>query len=166
MPRVKNSYRTASLSNYNRFRKAHPSIQISFDVWKSILYGYSELLRDYVLETGEKCKMPYGMGELSVNKKKQARFKKYKDVTYVALAIDWQASKQYGKHIYHMNTHTDGYRFKWMWFPKKARFKLSSLWSFKPSRVTSRTLAQYINKDAKYQSIYREWRPRRSSSIY
>lgn len=160
MPRVKNSYRTASKENYKRFSTKYPLFKLTFEEWKSILYGYSEVLRDYILETGEKCKLPYGLGELSINKKKQCRFTG-KDKKFIALAIDWQASRKYGKRIYNMNDHTEGYRFKWIWFKSKALFKLSKLWMFKPSRVTSRKIAEYIKKDPKYQTIYREWKPQR-----
>jgi hypothetical protein len=43
---------------------------------ESSLYSFNEALREYILETGESVKLPFGFGEISINKKK----KKKKDI--------------------------------------------------------------------------------------
>jgi hypothetical protein len=76
----------------------------------------------------------------------------------IIMPVDWKKTRERGKKIYHMNFHTDGYRFKWRWFVKQARFKFSKYWVFKPSRVTSRKIAEYVLKpNSDYRHIYREW---------
>ena len=77
---------------------------------------------------------------------------------FINLAVDWKKTKEKGKIIYNFNYHTEGYFFGWVWFKESTRFKHSDLWYFKPTRVTSRLLAHYIQTNDKYQHIYRTWK--------
>jgi nucleoid DNA-binding protein len=155
--RVKIDWRSASKENYNNFCKKHPSIKLTFDEWRNILYSFNESFKNYILETGDKAKMPFGFGEFSINKKKRRKKKGLSD-EFVNLPIDWQKTKEKGKRIYNFNYHTEGYFFGWMWFKDSARLKTTDLWYFKPSRTTSRLLSHYLKTDNKYQHIYREWK--------
>jgi len=155
--RVKIDWRTASKENYNNFCKKHSSIKLTFDEWRNIIYSFNDAFKNYILETGEKAKLPFGFGEFSINKKKRRKKKGVND-EFVNLPIDWQKTKEKGKVIYNFNYHTEGFFFGWMWFKGSARLKNVDLWYFKPSRTTSRLLSHYIKTDEKYQHIYREWK--------
>jgi len=157
MPRRAIEFRTASRENYNDFCKKHPSIHLTFDEWRNILYSFNDSFRNYILETGEKAKLPYGLGEFTINKKKRRKMKGPND-EFINLAVDWKKTKEKGKIIYNFNYHTEGYFFGWVWFKESTRFKHSDLWYFKPTRVTSRLLAHYIQTNDKYQHIYRTWK--------
>ena len=156
--RTKIDWRSSSKDNYNQFCKRHPSITLTYDEWRNIIYTYNELFKEYILETGEKAKLPYGFGDFSINKKKRRRIKLSDGKEFVNLPIDWQKTKEKGKVIYNFNYHTEGYFFGWMWFKPSARFKNSDLWYFKPSRLTSRLLSHYLKTSDKYQHIYNEWK--------
>ena len=156
--RVKVDWRSSSKDNYNLFCKKHPSTQLTYDVWRNIIYTYNELFKEYILETGDKAKLPYGFGEFSINKKKRRKMKGVDGKEFINLPIDWQKTKQKGKVIYNFNYHTEGYFFGWMWFKPSARFKNSDLWYFKPSRLTSRLLSHYLKTNDKYQHLYKEWK--------
>lgn len=158
MPRVKIDWRSSSKDNYKSFCKKHPLVKLTFDEWRNIIYSFNEAFKNYILETGEKAKLPFGFGEFSINKKKRKKFKKVDGVDVINLPIDWQKSKEKGKRIYNFNYHTEGYFFGWMWFRETARLKHTNLWYFKPTRTTSRLLSHYIKTDEKYQHIYREWK--------
>lgn len=155
--RVKVDWRSASRENYRIFCKKHPSIKLTYDEWRNILYTFSESFKNYILETGEKAKLPYGFGEFSINKKKRRKLKGLKD-EFINLPVDWKRSKEKGKKIYNFNYHTEGFFFGWMWFKENVRFKNCDLWYFKPSRTTSRLLAHYISANQKYQHLYNEWK--------
>jgi len=155
--RVAVDWRSSSRENYRIFCKKHPSIKLTYDEWRNILYTFSESFRNYILETGEKAKLPYGFGEFSINKKKRRKLKGLKD-EFVNLPVDWKRSKEKGKKIYNFNYHTEGFFFGWLWFKETIRLKNSDLWYFKPSRTTSRLLAHYIKADEKYQHLYNEWK--------
>ena len=157
--RVKVDWRSSSKESYNQFCKKHQAIKLTFDEWRNILYTYNESFKEYILETGEKAKLPFGFGEFSINKKKRRRLKNNIDgKEFVNLAIDWQKTKEKGKHIYNFNYHTEGFFFGWMWFKATARFKNSDLWYFKPSRLTSRLLSHYLKTNDKYQHIDNQWK--------
>ena len=158
MPRVHIEWRSSSKDNYNNFCKKNPNIKITFNEWKNIVYQYNEYFKNYILETGEKARLPFGFGEFSINKKKRKKFKNIKGEEYINLPVDWQRSKVKGKRIYNFNYHTEGYFFGWMWFKESTKFRNVDLWYFKPSRNTSRLLSHYIKTDDKYQHIYNEWK--------
>jgi nucleoid DNA-binding protein len=158
MPRVKIDWRSSSKDNYKSFCKKQPLIKLTFDEWRNIIYSFNEAFKNYILETGEKAKLPLGFGEFSINKKKRKKFKQVDGVDVINLPIDWQKSKEKGKRIYNFNYHTEGYFFGWMWFRETARLKHTNLWYFKPTRTTSRLLSHYIKTDEKYQHLYREWK--------
>jgi nucleoid DNA-binding protein len=157
MPRRTIEFRTASKENYKDFCKKHPTISLTFDEWRNILYSFNESFRNYILETGERAKLPYGFGEFTVNKKKRRKMKGLND-EFINLPVDWKKTKEKGKIIYNFNYHTEGYFFGWIWFKSTARFKQSDFWYFKPTRVTSRLLAHYIQTNDKYQHIYHTWK--------
>ena len=155
--RVKVDWRSASRENYNNFCKLHSSTKLTFDEWRNIIYSFNDSFKNYILETGEKAKLPFGFGEFSINKKKRRKRKGLND-EFLNLPIDWQKTREKGKRIYNFNFHTEGFFFGWMWFKQSARLKNSDLWYFKASRVTSRLLSHYIKTDDKYQHMYNEWK--------
>jgi nucleoid DNA-binding protein len=158
MARVKVDWRSSSKDNYKNFCKKNSLIQITFDEWRNIIYSFSDAFKNYILESGDKAKLPYGFGEFSINKKKRKRYKMVDGKEVINLPIDWQKSKEKGKRIYNFNYHTEGYFFGWMWFKESTKFRNVDLWYFKPSRNTSRLLSHYIKTDDKYQHIYHEWK--------
>ena len=150
-------WRSASLQNYKLFCKKHPTIKLTYDEWRNIIYSYNELYKEYLLETGNREKLPLGFGDFAITKKKRRKTVSYNGIEYINLPIDWQKTREKGKVIYNFNYHTEGFFFGWFWFKKTARFKHSNLWYFKPTRVTSRLSNHYIKVDDKYQHIYKEW---------
>lgn len=156
--RTKVDWRSASKENYNNFCKKNPSVKLSFDEWRNIVYLYLDFFKEYILETGEKAKLPFGFGEFSINKKKRRKIKGVNGKEFVNLPIDWKKTKEKGKRIYNFNFHTEGYFFGWMWFKDSARLKHTELWYFKPSRTTSRMLSHYLKTNDRYQHIYCEWK--------
>jgi nucleoid DNA-binding protein len=157
MCRTTVEWRSTSKQSYEDFCKLHSSIKLTIDAWKEIIYTFNESFRDYILETGEKAKLPYGFGDIAISKRKRKRTKIIHGEEFINLPIDWKKTREKGKTIYNFNYHTDGYFFGWVWFKKTSRIKNSTLWYFKPTRASSRLLAHYINVNSTYQQIYKEW---------
>ena len=111
MSRVAVDWRSASKKSYEDFCKKNPLISLNFDEWKNILYSFNESFKHYILETGEREKLPTGFGEFSINKKKRKRSKDIDGKEFVNLPIDWVKTKEKGKRIYNFNYHTEGYFF-------------------------------------------------------
>lgn len=161
MPRPKVSYRTTSKTTYLRFCQAHPELKITYKKWVEVLRTFNESFRDYVLETGDRCKLPYGFGDFTISKKLTRRYKLVDGVEKIALPIDWQKSRARGKRVYLFNDHTEGYRFRWYWFKDNLRLRGAKYLVFKPARTCSRKLAQMLKANPYYQHLYKEWQPLR-----
>lgn len=156
--RPKINFRTASKENYLEFCKKNSSIDLTFEQYKSIIYTYNELLVKVLLETGDAIKLPFGLGTLVINKYKPTKYRIDKNgVEKVNLPIDWQETKKQGKYIYLLNTHTEGYKYYFMWNYWKARMRMSYIWKFEMARVNSRLLNSYLKKhNSPYRDIYLE----------
>lgn len=148
--------RTDSQSAYERFCEANPDVKISKQKWAAVVRGFNESIIDYILETGEKVRLPWGVGALSVSKFKPRRTKIFEGKEYINLAVDWAATKRLGKRTYHLNAHTDGNRFKWYWFRKDCMIDFSPVRFFKPCKSASHKLAAYLKGNPeKYGQMYK-----------
>lgn len=155
--RVAVEYRTTEKDVFKRFKQKHPELKIDYNTWCNIIYNFNYAFRDYILETGKKVKFPYGFGDFTITKYKPKKEKELPDGTkIIGLPINWAKTKEHGKLIYHMNFNTEGFKFKWQWDKKNARFQYSALWCFKPSRVTSRLLNHYLSQPEQHYK-YQEW---------
>ena len=162
MSRPQHDWRSGSRETYKAFCEAHPHIKISFKEWSAILKTYNSLLLEEILETGDKLKLPYGFGALSITKKKNKRettvTRNGVEEKIIILPVDWKRSKEEGKRIYHLNHHTNGYRYSWIWFAKEAMMRCNNIWTFNICRKYSRMLPIYLRKpDSQYQYIYKQW---------
>lgn len=157
MSRQKVSFRQVSKENYKRFCSQFPEIKLDFVEWANIIYTYNSLMRDHSLETGEKVKFPWGFGEFAVTKKiPKRKVTDREGKEHMNLPIDWKKTKELGKVIYHMNYHTEGFKFKWKWFINSAKFFFHEIWTFKPSRISSRLIKHYLNREGQHYK-YHEW---------
>ena len=155
--RVKVDWSANRRENYKDFKKKHPRLNVSFKDWKKIIVMFNESFRDYILETGDKVKLPNGFGEFTIKKKKRRMYRKFNGKEYLNLPVDWKKTMEKGKKIYELNHHTEGYFFGWIWGRRASMVKYNTMWRFKASRATSRLLAHYLKSNPKYQEIYKEW---------
>lgn len=157
MPRVPVSYRTTQKAVFERFKLKYPQFsKITYTEWVGIIYHFNYAFRDYLLETGFRSKFIHGFGEFAITKWRPHKTVVVEGKEMMNLPIDWKKTREIGKVIYHLNYDTDGYKFKWKWFAKIARFSNSSLFNFKPSRVTSRLLKHYLSLPD-YKEKYLSW---------
>jgi hypothetical protein len=155
--RCKVEYRSTSKETFQKFKLKHPEVKISHMEWCNIIYSFNYAFRDLCLETGSRLKFPYGIGEFCITKYKPPKKKVLPDGSeYPGLPINWQKTKELGKVIYHMNFNTEGFKFRWLWFPASARFLQPHVWTFKPSRVSSRLVTHYIKEG--YHTKYLSWK--------
>lgn len=155
--RAKYQYRTTSREVYGRFCAKHPNIHLTYAEWCNIIYTFNYAFRDHALETGFKARFPFGFGDFCVTKFKPKKFKlNNKGEEVIGLPVDWKKTREAGKKIYHMNFSTEGFKFRWLWDASTARFPKADVWSFKPSRISSRLINHYIKQG--YQDKYLEWK--------
>lgn len=140
----KKSYTTYDM--YNNWARETES-EVSYVRFKRISEAFNKLISDSILNASEGFKMPYGLGYV--------RIIKYKPKTYTSksLSVDYKSSKEEGKTIYHLNEHSDGYKFRLYWsklpqtFPDRYRYQLKLI------RANKRKLAQLIFNHKDYINI-------------
>lgn len=115
--------------------------------FKRILSKFNQNILEALQDRSEGFKMPYGLGYVQVVK--------YKPKTYTdkSLSVDYKESKKYNKKIYHLNEHSNGYKYRLYWsklpqtFPDRYKYNLSFV------RQNKRRLAQLIFKNQDYINI-------------
>ena len=84
-------------------------VEVDYSLYKRILDEMCKVILEYVLERSDGFKMPYGLGYIQVVKYKP------KSYTEQSLSTDYKSSKDYNKRIYHLNEHSDGYKYRLFW---------------------------------------------------
>lgn len=121
-------------------------IEVDYGLYKRILEEMCKVILEYVLDGSEGFKMPFGLGFIQIGKYRQK-------ITTDKLAVDYKASKEYGKRIYHLNEHSDGYKYRLYWskiprtFPDRYKYQLCLV------RQNKRKLAQLIFDKHDYLDI-------------
>lgn len=91
--------------------------------------------------------MPYGLGYVCVAKYKP------KSYTDKSLSVDYKSSNEYGKRIYHLNEHSDGYKYRLYWSKIPRTFSSRYKYQLSFTRANKRRLAQLIFKHNDYIDV-------------
>lgn len=160
--RPKIDYRTVSRQAYQELREQYPSLNITYKQYTNVIYEINTAISDFLIETGQKVSLPYGCGDLSIVKYKPLKYKKVSTIngtkTIINLPVNWELTRKNKKIIYHLNAHTDGYKFRIRWFNDVCRFQHKKLFNFKSCRKTARKLAQVLKEKCRSHEIYSEYR--------
>ena len=122
-------------------------VEVDYRLYKRIVEEMCKVILEAVLNASEGFKMPFGLGAIIVCKYKP------KQLNANSLSVDYKASKEYDKKIYHLNEHSDGYKFRLYWskiprtFPDRYKYQLCLV------RQNKRKLAQLIFKKHDYIDI-------------
>lgn len=122
-------------------------VEVDYSLYKRILDEMCKVILEHVLERSEGFKMPYGLGFIQIGKYTP------KSISSQSLSVDYKSSKEYGKRVYHLNEHSDGYKFRLYWskiprtFPDRYKYQLSLV------RKNKRDLAKLIFNKHDYIDI-------------
>lgn len=122
-------------------------IEVDYGLYKRVLDTMCVVILEHVLNAAEGFKMPYGLGFIQVGKYRPKR------LDAQSLSVDYKATNEYGKHIYHLNEHSEGYKYRLYWsklprtFPDRYKYQLSFV------RQNKRKLAQLIFNKKDYIDI-------------
>ena len=122
-------------------------IEVDYSLYKRVLEEMCNVILEHILNASEGFKMPYGLGFIQVGKYKP------KEINDKSLSVDYKSTNEYGKRIYHLNEHSDGYKYRLHWskiprtFPDRYKYQLSFV------RANKRKLAQLIFNKYDYINI-------------
>ena len=122
-------------------------VEVDYSLYKRVLYEMCNVILEHMLMRSEGFKMPYGLGFIQIGKYKPKTLSDY------SLSVDYKASKEYNKKIYHLNEHSGGYKYRLYWskiprvFPDRYKYQLGLV------RQNKRKLAQLIFNKQDYLDI-------------
>ena len=122
-------------------------IEVTYGLYKRVLDEMCNVILEHVLDRSEGFKMPYGLGFIQVGKYRP------KTLSPQSLSVDYKTSKEYDKKIYHLNEHSDGYKYRLYWskiprtFAERYKYQLGFV------RQNKRKLAQLIFNKHDYLNI-------------
>lgn len=115
--------------------------------FKRILDQFNTNLLDSLLNASEGFKMPCRLGFICIVKYKP------KSYTDKSLSKDYKLSKELGKTVYHLNEHSDGYKYRLYWSKNKNTFPDIYKYNISFVRANKRKLAQLIFNKHDYINI-------------
>lgn len=133
-----------SLDHAFKFYKEKHGRNVDLATYRKICYAFNKMLVDDVLE-GKIVKLPHRLGSLWI--------KKYK-INLEKLAIDFKATKEYGKTIYHLNEHSDGYEARWAWSKRNNLVRNLIYYSFTATRENSRRVSKVMQTEGGHKRYF------------
>lgn len=115
--------------------------------FKRILDQFNTNLLDSLLNASEGFKMPCRLGFICIVKYRP------KSYTSKSLSKDYKLSKELGKTVYHLNEHSDGYKYRLYWSKNKNTFPDIYKYNVSFVRANKRKLAQLIFNKHDYINI-------------
>lgn len=117
--------------------------KISYEEYVHICKTFNDHMFDLILQ-GKSVSIPSGLGKYQLVKFKPKK-KKY---------VDFQATKELGRTVYHRNRHTDGYSVRLHWHKKAYPFTNKRLWRFKLTRHRIRYDEKSVVKYTRQHGVY------------
>lgn len=141
--RNKKSYTIRDMyKTYHRINR-----EVSYTRFKRILDEFNKLILDALLMRSQLVKLPCGLGYICICKYKP------KTLTNKSLSVDYKASAEYGKTIYHLNEHSNGYKYRLYWSKQPRVFPDIYKYGLTLVRANKRKLAQLIFNKHDYINV-------------
>ena len=126
----------------------NPLYQVEYRVFRDIINDYFKYLRDELIENGKEIKLPCRLGTLSIVKHKP------KEYSGRSLRIDYAETKKVGKVVYHLNEHSNFYKYRYYWNKHNMLNHNKTMYQLITTRANKRRLAQIIkNKERDYLEL-------------
>lgn len=119
-------------STYNaRSMYIWAGLEIDYKEYMLILRTFNKLISKLILD-GEEVSL--GLGKFSIVKVKDGKKR----------AVDFGMTRKLGKTIYHLNTHTRGFHYKWKWSKLGYNISNKSKYLYRTTRTNNRELSRKI----------------------
>ena len=137
----KQSYTTYDI--YNNYDKKD---QIPYSTFRNIVDKLNDSILS-VLQNGQNYKLPCSLGTVQIVKYKPNGYNEH------SLSIDFNESKKLDKRIYHLNEHSNGYKYRLYWSKQPFSFTNRYKYQLCFTRANKRQLAQLIFNNKDYLDI-------------
>lgn len=139
--RVQSPYNLSDM--YIKYAEEHKDNPI-YDVDKELFYAlcseFYEQVVEKIVKEDKDFNMPFSVGSLYIRKYQP----EMSDIKKRTSFIDWKNTAKLGKIVYHLNEHTNGFKFTIKWKKKQNVIRYVEIYKFVPTRNFKRTLAHVI----------------------
>lgn len=141
----KQSYTTIDMYNY--YLSKNIDSKVSYVRFKRIIDEMYKIILDHIQNRSECFKMPCGLGFIMIIK--------YKPKSYntKSLSVDYKQTQLQNKRIYHLNEHSDGYKYRLFWSKQPYTFADRYKYQLSFVRENKRRLAKLIFNRQDYIDI-------------
>jgi len=116
----------------------NPVYDLEYSEYVAITTEFYKAMMDHILLKAGTFYMPYGLGDIYIVKAKL----KLENIDHKQL--DWKTTNEVGKRVYHLNEHSNGYKYLFQWEKFRSRIKKLYIYRFQLTRDNKRRLAQLI----------------------
>lgn len=133
---------------YNEYiNNCEENYKVDYKTYKDITSKFFKYLTEELIENGKPVKIPVNLGTIEIVKSK-------KWFSAKRFSVDFKLTNELGKVIYHLNEHTDGFKFRCHWSKNNVNATNINKYRFVLTRANKRRLAQIIiNKERDYIEI-------------
>lgn len=165
MRKLRTDYGAADIYNYYCESTGNPK-KLSQKEYSKITGEFFTKILDSLIMKGIEFNLPYRLGNLVIKKSlRKIKLNTYGTVDKRLLAPDWQACRRLWKEkypdlsweeikkikqkpmIFHLNRHSDGYVYKWVWDKSTCIAKNSSGYEIEVVRAADRRLAKAVKDE-------------------
>ena len=114
---------------------------VEYNLYRQICEAFNKQICKYILKEAGEFHLPYRLGSIRIKKTKMDYSNKN------MMRPDWKRTKELGKTVYHLNDHTDGFRYRWAWNKSNVVTVGKKLYSFYATRTNKRELARLLKDD-------------------
>lgn len=128
---------------YKQFTVDNPELDVEYKLYRALLEDMFKLMSEDILMRSKELKMPYNLGTIQVIKYKP------KNYNSKSLSVDFVNTNKYGKTIYHLNDHSNGYKYRFYWSKLVSKIKNKTKYGLVMTRANKRLLASLIKNNKK-----------------
>lgn len=141
----KQSYTTIDMYNY--YLSKNIDSKVSYVRFKRIIDEMYKIILDRIQNRSECFKMPCGLGFVMIIKYKP------KSYSTKSLSVDYKQTQLQNKRIYHLNEHSNGYKYRLFWSKQPYTFADRYKYQLSFVRENKRRLAKLIFNRQDYIDI-------------
>jgi hypothetical protein len=146
--RIKNPYNLSEMyDSYTDKHQDNPLYNVDRKRFYDLCSEFYKKVVDGIMYEGRDFKTLYSVGDIYIKKYRP----ELEDVKKRTSFIDWANTAKLGKIVYHLNEHSNGFKFTIKWKKKKNVIRYVEIYKFVPTRAFKRNLASVIkNKENDY----------------
>ncbi len=137
---------------YASYAKEYPAghmYHVDYKTFRKITSGYFSWITDSIIDRASEVKLPSNMGKVLVVKRKPFGHKRQN------YNVDFIETRRLGKTILHLNEHSDGYSYRFIWDKSSMNTHNKYYYEMIHTRAAKRRLAKSI-KEKKIDYIEQE----------